>query len=50
MSFPEGVTGSTVGKVPKEDEDLIVSPGSMFWVRGDDKQASFKQCLRLSFS
>ena len=50
MKLPDGVKSSEVGKLAKEEENLIVSPGVTFGVVGDTKKGDFEQFLRLSFS
>ena len=49
MRFPEGVMSSVVEKMAREDENLIIAPGSVFGVTGDG-QRDFEQYVRLSFS
>lgn len=50
MKLPDGVKSSEVGKMAKEEENLIVSPGVTFGVSGDNEKGDFEQFLRLSFS
>ncbi|KAI9750499.1 MAG: putative secondary metabolism biosynthetic enzyme [Chaenotheca gracillima] len=50
MTLPDGVSSSTVGKMAKEEENLVVSPGATFVVTGHDEKGWYDHFLRVSFS
>lgn len=50
VTFPRGPAAADIARRAMEDENLVVSPGSMFEVKGDEGSARFEKSLRLCFS
>ncbi|ROW09531.1 hypothetical protein VMCG_02345 [Cytospora schulzeri] len=50
ITFPEGPASQDIAKRAMDDENLIVSPGEMFEVKGDEKSVHFSKSIRLCFS
>lgn len=50
ITFPKGPAAADIAKRAMEDENLIVSPGSLFEVKGDEGSVRFEKSLRLCFS
>lgn len=51
ITFPQGgPTGKEIAKLAMEEENLIVSPGELFEVKGDEQSARFANSIRLCFS
>lgn len=50
ITFPRGPKAQSIAKRALEDENLIVPPGEMFQVRGDEKGAQFPNSVRLCFA
>lgn len=49
LKLPEGVSATVVVGRCKEEENLVVAPGTIFEVMGD-KSLEFGDCIRLCFS
>ncbi|KAL2158664.1 hypothetical protein VTH06DRAFT_4146 [Thermothelomyces fergusii] len=50
LTLPEGVDSAAVAERARAEEDLIVAPGRIFEVAGDEDAARFPRNLRLSYS
>ncbi|AEO60538.1 hypothetical protein MYCTH_2309805 [Thermothelomyces thermophilus ATCC 42464] len=50
LTLPEGVDSAVVAERARAEEDLIVAPGQIFEVAGDEDSARFPRNLRLSYS
>lgn len=50
ITFPQGPAAADIAKRAMDDENLVVSPGQMFEVKGDEESVGFKNSIRLSFS
>lgn len=50
ITFPDGPASQDIAKRAKDDENLIVSPGELFEVKGDEKSMRFSKSIRLCFS
>ncbi|KUI68897.1 hypothetical protein VM1G_04111 [Cytospora mali] len=50
VTFPEGPAAQDITRRALDDENLIVSPGQMFQVKGDEKSVPFSKSIRLCFS
>jgi DNA-binding transcriptional MocR family regulator len=50
ITFPKGPTAQSIAKRALEDENLIVAPGEMFQVKGDEKAVQFPDSIRLCFA
>ncbi|KAK4130521.1 PLP-dependent transferase [Trichocladium antarcticum] len=50
LGLPEGVQADEVAARAREEEELIVAPGRLFEVKGDEEAARFPGHLRLCFS
>lgn len=50
ITFPEGPTAQSIAKRALEDENLVVPPGQMFQVKGDEKSVEFPNSIRLCFA
>jgi DNA-binding transcriptional MocR family regulator len=50
LTLPEGVDAAVVAERAKVEEELVVAPGRIFEVAGDEAAARFPRNLRLSFS
>jgi DNA-binding transcriptional MocR family regulator len=50
LALPEGVDAEEVAARAKEEEELIVAPGRLFEVKGDEETARFPGNVRLCFS
>lgn len=50
ITFPEGPAAKDIAKRALDDENLIVSPGQMFEVKGDEESVRFSNSIRLCFS
>lgn len=50
ITFPEGPASQDIAKRAMDDENLIVSPGELFEVKGDEKSVRFSKSIRLCFS
>lgn len=50
ITFPKGPTAQDIAKAAMEEENLIVPPGEMFQVKGDEESVGFKNSIRLCFS
>lgn len=50
LTLPEGVDAAVVAERAKAEEELVVAPGKIFEVAGDEAAARFPRNLRLSFS
>lgn len=50
ITFPKGPTAQEIADRALEQENLVVPPGSMFEVKGDDGASKFDNSIRLCFS
>lgn len=50
ITFPKGPTAQDIARRASEQENLIVPPGSMFEVKGDEGASRFDNSIRLCFS
>ncbi|KAI3401387.1 hypothetical protein diail_11471 [Diaporthe ilicicola] len=50
ITFPQGPAAQSIAKRALEDENLVVPPGEMFQVKGDEKSAEFANSIRLCFA
>ncbi|KAL2266880.1 hypothetical protein VTJ83DRAFT_4157 [Remersonia thermophila] len=50
VTLPEGVDASVAAERARKEEALVVAPGRMFEVAGDEETARFPRNVRLSFS
>jgi DNA-binding transcriptional MocR family regulator len=50
IKLPEGFSASTVAQVARAEEKLIVAPGGMFEIAGDEDSARFDDHVRLCFA
>ncbi|KAJ0118956.1 minotransferase [Diaporthe amygdali] len=50
ITFRKGPTAQSIAKRALEDENLIVPPGQMFQVTGDEKAVQFPNSIRLCFA
>lgn len=50
LTFPDGPAAADIAERALHEENLIVSPGHMFEVKGDEKSVGFKTSIRLCFS
>lgn len=50
ITFPKGPTAQSIAKRALEDENLVVPPGEMFQVKGDEKAVQFPNSIRLCFA
>ncbi|KAI9745591.1 MAG: hypothetical protein M1818_001125 [Claussenomyces sp. TS43310] len=50
IQLPKGIKAAAVATRARETEELIVAPGELFEVYGDEKSVSLENCLRLCFS
>lgn len=50
ITFPKGPAAVDIAKRAMDDENLIVSPGHLFEVKGDEESVGFKNSIRLCFS
>lgn len=50
ITFPRGPKGEDIAKRAMDQENLVVPPGEMFQVKGDEKSAQFPNSIRLCFS
>lgn len=50
VTFPKGPAAVDIAKRAMDEENLIVSPGHMFEVKGDEESVGFKNSIRLCFS
>lgn len=50
ITFPQGPTAQAIAKRAMKHENLVVPPGSMFEVKGDERASKFDNSIRLCFS
>lgn len=50
ITFPRGPAAADITRRAMESENLIVSPGSLFEVKGDEGSVRFENSIRLCFS
>ncbi|KAJ9149059.1 Aminotransferase [Pleurostoma richardsiae] len=50
VTFPDGLAGREVADRAMRDENLVVPPGEMFQVKGDEDAVRFANSIRLCFS
>ncbi|KAF2874131.1 pyridoxal phosphate-dependent transferase [Massariosphaeria phaeospora] len=50
LTLPRPLKGAVVTQRAKEDENLVVAPGEIFEVPGDNEHASFSHDLRICFA
>lgn len=50
ITFPKGPAAQDIARLAMEQENLIVPPGSMFEVKGDEAASKFDNSIRLCFS
>ncbi|EOO03820.1 putative aminotransferase protein [Phaeoacremonium minimum UCRPA7] len=50
ITFPDGPTAQDIAERASEDENLIVPPGEMFEVKGDEETVKFENSIRLCYS
>ncbi|KAK3307630.1 pyridoxal phosphate-dependent transferase, partial [Chaetomium strumarium] len=50
LTLPEQLDAAAVAERAREEENLIVAPGSIFEVKGDEEAARFPRNIRLCFS
>ncbi|KAL2196734.1 pyridoxal phosphate-dependent transferase [Corynascus similis CBS 632.67] len=50
LTLPEGIDSAVVAERAKVEEELVVAPGKIFEVAGDESAAKFPRNLRLSYS
>lgn len=50
ITFPNGPAAQDIAKAAMAEENLIVPPGEMFEVKGDEKTVQFTNSVRLCFS
>ena len=50
LSLPAGLTADELADACKEQEQVIIAPGRMFEVPGDNERVSFPNSIRLCFA
>jgi DNA-binding transcriptional MocR family regulator len=50
LTLPEGLDAEVVAERARVEEELIIAPGRIFEVAGDEEAARFPRNVRLSFS
>ncbi|EGS22046.1 putative pyridoxal phosphate binding protein [Thermochaetoides thermophila DSM 1495] len=50
LTFPETIDTERLAQRAREEENLIIAPGTLFEVKGDEKNGGFRNNVRLCFS
>lgn len=50
FTLDDGLSAKLVSKIARDEENLVVAPGAIFEVHGDESSATFDNHLRLCFS